>query len=374
MKIRMSSAALIAAMILTAAIGQETKTEFTTNVDRLAKTWRDKHKVPGVGIAIGRANQIILATGIGSSDLENAVPVTDETVFRTASIAKPITAVAVLQLVDQGKLSLDDPIQKHCPEYPQKDDKLTIRNLLCHQGGVRHYKHRGESSGTRHYASIADSLQLFKDDPLLFRPGTRYSYTTYGFSLLGRAVETASGKSFREYIQENIFDTAGMDTAGLDDTFRIIPNRSRGYVLVTISGYFDLTLDERKSVKVGQLLNCQLHDTSMKVPGGGLICTPSDLVQFGQAMLADQLITKESKESAWKIQPTVDRKEHAYGLGWGIGNKDGIRTIGHSGGQAGTSTMLTILPDHELVVAVMCNLQNAPAGKLASEIAKSIIE
>ncbi len=361
-------------LLLSANIAaQPASADQTVEIDELAQAFRDGHKIPGLSVAVGHRGNVVYAKAFGLSDLENAVKATEDTVFRTASIAKPITAVAVLQLVDQGKIGLDDPIQKHCPEFPTKDRELTVRQLLCHQGGIRHYKSPGEATGTKHYGSIGESIELFAEDPLLFEPGTRFSYTTYGYSLLGRAVETASGKSFREYLQENIFDPAEMEDAGLDDTFRIIPNRTRGYVLITVSNYFALPLSQRKQLKLGQVVNCQLHDTSMKVPGGGLICTPTDLVKFGQEMLADKLIKAATKEIAWQSQNTSEGESTDYGLGWRVIN-DGVTTISHSGGQAGTSTILGIVPEQDTVVAVMSNLQGSPVTQLALQIGAKYAE
>lgn len=344
--------------------------ELLARATQLADEFCKQHEAPAVSFAVGDGDGRIDAVALGQSDLEHRVPTTIATVFRTASIAKPITAAAIMQLVEQGKLSLDDPIDAHCPEFPRGAPRPTIRHLLCHQGGIRHYRSRDEASGTQSFPDIAASLALFKDDALLFEPGTQYHYTTYGYSLLGRAVETASGESFRDYLQAHIFAPSGMERAGLDDTIRIIPDRARGYLIIGFKTYFQLPPAQRSQVRIGQLLNCTLHDTSMKVPGGGLICSPTDLVKFGQALLSGQLLRRETRELAWQSQATADGTDTGYGLGWRILEINGRRHITHSGSQAGTSTMLVILPEAPLVVAVMSNLQGAPTGKLAFAIAE----
>jgi len=364
---------LIAAWFLGWPLVDAGDSEIPALIESLAQKFLEETKAPCVSLAVGRDSEIAFAGAFGLSDLENRVAATTDTVFRTASIAKPITATAVMQLVEQGKIALDDPIQNHCPEFPHTEQTLTIRHLLCHQGGIRHYNQPGEASGTTSYPDIATSLELFKDDPLLFEPGTKYSYTTYGYSLLGRAVETASGQSFREYLQANIFEPAKMRTSGIDDTLRIIPNRTRGYVVIGVRSYFQLPLPQRKQVRLGELLNCALHDTSMKVPGGGLICAPTDLVKFGQAILAGKLLDPETRELAWQSQSTADGTDTGYGLGWRVFETSGRRHIAHSGGQAGTSTMLVIIPDEQIVVAVMSNLQGSPTGKLAFTISEYLL-
>ncbi len=350
-------------------VGQETKSKVLKEIDSAADKFVKRYQVPGLSLAIGRNGELAYAQGFGKSDLENSVQASKETVYRTASIAKPITAIAVLQLVEQGKISLDDSIKKHCPEFPAMDDAPTIRHLLCHQGGIRHYKFSGEASGKKFYTSIKDSLELFKDDRLLFKPGEKYSYTTYGYSLLGRAIETASGMSYRDYLQKNIFETAKMDSATIDDWFQIIPNRTRGYTRLSPQMHARLPQGLQAKLRVGQVFNCELHDTSMKVPGGGLICSAIDLVKLGQSMLADRLIKSETKQLAWTPQNTNDGKATRYGLGWNIA-QDGAKIVSHSGGQAGTSTFLLIVPKHDIVVSVMCNMQGAPTAQLARDIGR----
>src|SRR5262249_32391362 len=151
------------------------------------------------------------------ADVENSVPAKEITAFRTGSIAKAMTAMAVMQLVEQGKIDLDAPIQKYCPAFPEKNSPLTVRHLLSHQNGIRHYKNRLEAASPEHYSSIVDSLKIFKDEPLLFEPGTKYSYTTYGYSVLGCAIEGATGMKYEEYMAKNIFQPAGMERTRVDD-------------------------------------------------------------------------------------------------------------------------------------------------------------
>ena len=347
------------------SVAQETDS-WVKEFDKQAMAFQKKHNPPGFTVAVAHNNKMIFEKAYGKSDLENDVATKVNSVFRTASIAKPITAIAVLQLVEQGKIKLDDPIQKHCPEFPETDQKLTIRHLLCHQGGIRHYKFAMEASGKKTYVSIADSIRLFKDDKLVAKPGEKYSYTTYGFSLLGRAVETASKKSFRDYLQDHIFNPAEMKNSGIDDYFRIIPNRSRGYAKLTPYLRRQLPKSVLPKLKAGQILNCELHDTSMKIPGGGLVSTSGDLVRFCLGVKNGKLIKPETRKLAWESQKTADGKRTNYGLGFGVRNQGKI--IAHSGGQAGTSTFMMILPEDNLVVAVMCNLQRTPCAQLAQSI------
>ena len=344
-----------------------------TEVQATIEAFQKEHQLPGISVAISRHGKLVFNRAFGLSDLENRVPARSETVYRTASIAKPLTAICVLQLAEQGKIDLDQPISQYCPEFPEGTNPPTVRQLLCHQGGVRHYKNPLEPNGTRYFATLKDSLQLFIKDRLLAPPGTRFIYTTYGYSLLGRAVETVSGQPFDVYLQEHVFDRANMTSAGLDNTYQVIPNRTRGYAVLGEQQYQQLPAVVRDQLKPGDIVNCRLHDTSMKIPGGGLICAASDLAHLGNAMLDDQLIKRTTRDEAWTPQSTLDGKATTYGLGWVITQADQSPRISHSGGQAGTSTYLMILPEQHVTIAIMTNLQGAPCTRLAKSLQNLIV-
>lgn len=329
--------------------------------------------IPGISIAIAVDNQIRYAKGFGMADLENAVSAKATTVYRTASIAKPLTATAIMQLAEKGKVDLDAPIQKYCASFPEKPWLITARLLLGHLSGIRHYQKRGESSGTEHYFTIEESMKIFKDDPLLHEPGAKYTYTTYGYSVLGCAIEGASGIRYDEYMQQNVFRPAGMEHTGIDELFFIIPNRARGYMKLDEATHSQLPNAIKTRVKIGQVLNAQLHDTSMKIPGGGLASTAVDLVSFGMATLKGRLIKETTLEKMWTSQKTKDNKETGYGLGWGIGTVAGMKLISHSGGQAGTSTLLFILPEKGIVLAAMSNLEGAALNRILNGIGRELI-
>ena len=344
-----------------------------TKVHSAIEAFQKEHKLPGISVAISQQGELVFNRALGLSDLENRVPARPETVYRTASIAKPLTAICVLQLAEQGKIDLDQPISQYCPEFPEGTNPPTVRQLLCHQGGVRHYKNSLEPNGTRYFATLKDSLQLFIKDRLRAPPGTRFIYTTFGYSLLGRAVETVSGQPFDVYLQAHVFDRANMKSAGLDNTYQIIPHRTRGYAVLGEQQYQQLPAVVRDRLKPGDIVNCRLHDTSMKIPGGGLICAASDLVHLGNAMLEDKLIKRTTRDEAWTAQSTLDGKPTTYGLGWVVSGADPSPRISHSGGQAGTSTYLMILPEQQATIAIMTNLQGAPCTRLAKTLQNLIV-
>ena len=211
---------------------------------------------PAISVAVWDGQGPIWTRAWGKADLENDVPATPRTVFRLASISKPFTAVAVLRLVEMGKLNLDLPVQKYLPKYPKKKWPITVRELLCHQSGIRHNR-ATDYDNTRHFPSPTASLEIFAKDPLLFEPGAKTFYSTFGYVLLGAIIEAVSGKSYADFVRDEVLAPAGIETMRPDDVFAIIPHRASGYRL-------------RQD---GVLENCSLVDTSHKTPGGGWLGT-----------------------------------------------------------------------------------------------------
>ncbi len=342
-------------------------------VEKLVQELMTQEGVPGLSVAIAKNNQLVFSKGFGIADVENNVPVTESSRFRTASIAKSMTAVVVLSLSEKGTLKLDAEVQEYCPEYEVKEWPVTSRQLLGHLGGVRHYKHPMESRSTEHYYNLKSALRTFADEPLLHPPGSKYLDSTFGYNLLGSVAEGASGKSFTTLLTENVFQPSGMMRTGIDEQASIIPGRVAGYFrptrtsLTTLIG--DSTSEERKS---GALYNAALHDTSMKIPGGGLLSTSSDLVRFAIAVNTGRLLSDETRRFMWTAQKTDDGKSTGYGLGWSICKLDSQLAVSHTGGQAGTSTVLLLVPDTGTVVALMCNLQDLKLLNTAREIVQTV--
>lgn len=326
-------------------------------------------KVPGLAVAIAVDNRIVYSKGFGMADLEHQVPVSTTTAFRTASVAKPLTAAAVMTLVQAGKLDLDAPVRTYCPAWPEKHPPITTRQLLAHQAGVRHYARQGESTGTTTYFSIGESLDLFKNDPLRHEPGSKYMYSTYGYSVIGCAIEGASTMPFDEYMRNWVFRPAGMTRTRQDFHYDVIPDRSEGYMVLTAEMYAGLPPSAKRIAKAGAVYNAALHDTSMKVPGGGFVSTAEDLVRFGIALNTGKLLDEQSRETMWTEQKTKAGEDTGYGLGWGVTPaQDGIRRLTHSGNQAGAASALQVVPELGVTIAVMTNLEDYATGTLSRRI------
>jgi len=250
-----------------------------------------------------------------------------------------------------------------------------VRQLLGHLGGVRHYNKPGESTGKEFFATLTESLELFKDDPLLHEPGTQYSYTTFGYTLLGCAIETASGMSYDDYVNKHIFEPAGMKSSHLDHFRVIIPNRTRGYMKLDQEIYASLSAAQKRKFRVGEIYNATLHDTSMKVPGGGLVSTSEDLARFAIAINANILIKEKTRKLMWTRQKMQDGRSIDYAMGWNIEQDEGgPMIISHSGGQAGTSTFFATIPQAKLSIAVMGNLQGVRMKNIARKVGMAVLQ
>jgi serine beta-lactamase-like protein LACTB, mitochondrial len=325
-----------------------------TRIEALISAAMLAHGIPGLTISVVTDRELRWSNGYGMADLENFVPARELTVYRLASVTKPITATAVLQLVEQGKLDLDAPVQKYVPEFPEKPWPVTARQLLAHQAGVRNWTEE-EFRSTRRYTSVGEALGVFKDDPLLHEPGTRVQYSSYGYNLLGSLVEGASGQRYLEYLREHVFEPAGMVWARDDDVFVIIPNRARGY----------------RRTADGAVLNSPLSDTSNRIPGGGLVATADDVARFATALQTGLLLKPESLNLMFTRQKLKNGTPTGFGLGFVLGAHRRHREVYHLGGQPRVSTLLYMRPDRGVAVVLLTNLEGVgnPLLDLARQIA-----
>ncbi len=318
--------------------------------------------VPGVSVAVVEDNEYEWSAGFGMADLENFVPATSQTLYRLASISKPITATGAALLWQQGKLDLDAPVQKYCPIFPIKDAPMTTRQVLGHLAGIRHYKRDSqddpEVGNTKHFENpIEGGLRFFQDDPLLDKPGVAFHYTTHGYTLAGCVIEGASGSKYVDYIQENVLRPAEMTHTQVDNRYALIPYRTRFY----------------QKDKTGAVVNADFLDSSYKIPGGGWLSSAEDMAKFEVALLNDRIVTRSTRDLMWTSQKTSDGKNDGYGLGWDIGKDLGFLIVGHSGGQQGTSTDVTLAPDRHTGVVVLMNLEGGDASNLASQLLRIVL-
>jgi len=311
-----------------------------------------EHGVPGLALAVAVDGKIVWSDGFGYADLEERVPARATTKFRIGSVSKPLTAAALMHLVEAGKLDLDAPVQKYVPSFPDKGAKITPRMLAGHLAGIRHYNQADESRPERHYDTVLEGLKIFQDDPLVAAPGTKFSYSSYGYNLLSAVIEGAAGESFLGYMQRVVFDPLGLRATIADDPAQIIAQRSRFY----------------RVAKDKPLQNAPFVDNSYKWAGGGFLSTAEDLVRFGSSLLQPGFLKAGSLTLLFTPQKTSSGQETTYGIGWDISrSKSGKRIYAHSGGSVGGTTWLIVYPDKRVVAAFVCNFDKDGGGFVTRE-------
>lgn len=312
--------------------------------------------VPGISVAIAGKEGVIWAEGFGWADIENRVPISTRTKMRIGSVAKPFTAAALMRLYDQGKIDLDVDVRTYVPVWPEKHATITVRQLASHTSGIRHYQGE-EFLNNQYYPTVTGSLDVFKDSPLKFEPGSEQSYSTYAWTLVTAAIEGADGeRDFREIMQQEVFIPLGMLDSALDVQYEIISNRQRPY-----------------SVIDGELRNSPQTDHSYKWGGGGFIASTSDVARFAMAHLSGDFLKPATITEMFTRATTTDGQTIDFGIGWQIGfgrymerfsdDIDAIRimkehpdVVMHSGGSMGGTTMMILCRDHERAVAVVKNV------------------
>ena len=331
-------------------------------IEKAVASFMSANSIPGLSAAVVLEGEPRWSQGFGMADLENSSPATSSTLFRLGSVSKPISATAVLQLWERGKLDLDASVQKYCPEFPQKEWPITTRELLGHLGGIRHYHPDGKGDvpedSARHFASMQESLQIFASDPLVAKPGTEFNYSTYGYTVVGCVMEGAASEKFTDYVRKNIFQPAGMEQTRDDDFFTVIPHRTRWY----------------HKDKSGIVRNAGVLDSSYKIPGGGIISSADDMGRFEAAILGDKLLQHATRDLMWTSLKTAEGKQTGYGLGWGILDKFGLHILAHTGGQQGTSTAFAVVPDRRAGVVLLANMDSVDVDQLAMQILRIALD
>lgn len=297
-------------------------------------------RVPGLSVGFIKGD-FSWARGFGWADVENSVAAKAESAYRLASVSKTFTAVAVLKLVEEGKIDLDAPIQDYVPYFPRKKWPLTVRQLLGHIGGISHYKNDDEESHIKEPKDTRAALAIFQDFDLVAEPGTRYHYSTYGYNLLGAAIEGASGRPYGEVIRSRILNSLGMSDTRLDDPREIIPNRVRGYEIVK-----------------GELKNSEYVDISSRFAGGGLRSTVIDLLKYARAIIDKKLLREESWRRMFRSMVLRKGLLTGYGMGWRVEPWNGHFTVHHTGSQPETRTCFLVFPEDDFALAIACNLED----------------
>ena len=313
-------------------------------------------RIPGLTIGFVK-DDFTWSEGFGYADLENKTPAKAESAYRLASITKSITAVGLLQLYEQGKINLDAELQSYVPYFPKKKYPITIRQLLGHLGGVRH--NNFIESRNREQMTTEKAVMQYAESELIAEPGTKYSYTTPGFNLLGAAIEGASGQVYGDYMREHIWRPLGMNDTRMDNARDLIPNRVRGYAMID-----------------GEIKLSEAVDVSNKFAGGGTRSTVPDLLRFARGVMSGKLLTPQTTELMFTPQANRAGRysEDRYSMGWSVAPVSGHFTAQHSGGQQETSTLLWVFPTKKFAVAVAANLEGADTSVYLRRLTELILD
>jgi serine beta-lactamase-like protein LACTB len=354
-------------------------------VSEVATAALETNHLAGLSVAISKDGHTWSA-GFGKADLEQDVPVTAQSMFRTGSLAKWFTATAAMRLVEDGKLDLDAQIQQYCTAFPEKQWRVTSRQLLTHMAGVRHnYGDNGEKRDTEaerqnlelliqrekstqytRYTDVIKPLDNFKSDPLIFQPGTRVLYSSLGYRVLGCVLEGAAKTPYRKLMRELVFTPAGMKAITEDDALALVPHRVAGY----------------SKAPDDTIVRAAFRDVSENLPAGGWLSTTEDLARFVLAFQSGKLVTLTTRDQMVERPKLLDgtpapnpfgNPKYYYGVGIMVGPIDGRSAWFHTGGQSGASALLYWFPDSNIAVALLTNRDGSairePLARKIEEIA-----
>ncbi len=309
-----------------------------------------------MSVAVLREGKLVWSEGFGYAALEHKAPVLTETRFRIGSISKTLTAAALGLLVEEGRLDLDRPVQKYAPAFPEKQYPITTRLLAGHLSGIPHYSEE-EFLNSTHYENVVHALDKFKNKPLLFRPGERFEYSSYGWNLIAAVLEGASDEPFLELMERRVFAALGMTHTLPDQNFSIISNRARPYGVIG-----------------GSVMNVPAIDCSDAWASGGFLSTAEDLARYGQAMLEHELLSRDTLQLLWTPMQAADGERTGYGIGWQVRELAGHSAVGHGGQHVGATADFWVIPDAKLVVAVLTNANSTGLPALAEALVQLFIK
>lgn len=301
------------------------QSDLTTHIEELVnQSW--PKDIQGLAIIAVQDGKTVYRSARGLANIELDVPMTPEMVFRIGSITKQFTAAAILLLEEQGKLKVEDTIDKYLPEYPSEQASIiTIDHLLSHTSGVKNITEVPkyiDANDSRHWVTVSELIDYFKDYDLDFQPGEKYSYSNSGYMLLGAIIEAVSGKSYADFIQESIFDRLGMNNSHYDDYYKIIPNR--------ISAYYET--DEG-------IIHSEFMSMTRPYAAGGLLSTVDDLAIWDQALHSGKVLNETSYRKMTTNGTLNNGNKQIYGYGIFVSN-NGLKTYDHGGGIGGFHSVI----------------------------------
>jgi CubicO group peptidase (beta-lactamase class C family) len=307
-------------------------------------------KIPGLSMAVVRNGEIVKARGYGLANVELNVPAKPETVYQSGSMGKQFTATAVMMLVEEGKIALDDRVIKYFPDSPESWNNITIRNLLTHTAGTTDYP---KDFDFRKDYTEAELLKKAQASPLAFAPGERWSYSNVGYVTLGILISKVTGKFYGEFLQERIFRPLGMNTARIISEADIVPNRAAGY-----------------RMPKGELKNQEWVSPTMNTTANGsLYLTVLDVAKWDASLYTEKLLKKSTLDQMWTPVKLNNGVTRPYGFGWAFNDIRGHKIIEHGGAWQGFTSHIARYVDDKVTVVVLTNRAGANPGNIAHGIA-----
>jgi CubicO group peptidase (beta-lactamase class C family) len=355
MKLKSFGAIALAAGMLVAS--QAVRSDATEDrVDAIVRRAMSAHQIPGVCLGVVREGRLIKATGYGYANVELRVPMSASSVFQSGSVAKQFTATAIMMLVNEGKIGLDDPLSKFYPEARALPaGPVTIRQLLTHTSGIPDIF--GETDETSYTKGILDFRRDYTEEELLhkylalrldFKPGDRWNYSNTGYEILGFLIHRVTGEFYGDFLQQRIFGPLSMSATRIISEEDIIPNRVSGYRIVD-----------------GQLKNQEWIAPSLNTTAdGGLYTTVTDLAKWDAALYTEKLLPRSSLELMWTAVRLNSGQTHAYGFGWELASVNGHRLTYHTGSNQGFYISISRYPEDRLTVIVLTNLDESHSSTL----------
>jgi len=329
-----------------------------TQIGQAMRAQLDAQRVTGVAVGYLRDGKVVYTAGYGFADREKRRQMTSKSVINWASNSKPLMAILALQLMEQGMLDLDTDIHNYLPDYPPTDGKITARLLLCHQSGVPHYKNGKVVGSNRRfterlpYLDPENSLHMFDRSPLLFSPGARYSYSSYGYVLLSAVVQAAGKQPIERQLQTRVIEPLGLTSLELD-----LPDSKNGN---WAAGY---KLDNTKRV-----VRSPEYAHYWKHGAGAYKSNIADFARWAQALMGDELISAKTRKLMWTRQPTTDKQPTEAGLGIFVTRQNGALKLSHNGSQEEARSRLVLYPEARHGVVILSNSNHANPGKFSTAL------
>ncbi len=316
----------------------------------------ENRKIPGLAIMVLKGQKTIFEKGYGYADIDKHTRIDPQkTIFRIASVSKPIAATALAKMVADNKINLDASFYDYVPYYPKKKHDFTIRQLASHTAGIRGYL--GKEYGLNEPYSIKESIVIFKEQDLLFKPGTGYHYNSFDWVLISLAMQEVSGIAFEDYVQKHVLAPLGLKDTFAEISTVTVPNK--------VSFYSKNRMGFRKAIPVNNFY---------KLAGGGYLSTASDIAKFGQAYLdkkaIDEVVIKDFLTSE-----KIKGEPIYYGLGWQVSeDKKGRPYYGHVGNGVGGYSVFYVYSEINMVFSILINCTNPKIEEELEEIIELLIK